>query len=284
VKIGAHSWLLETVYPLEVAMARARAIGYDGYELDIGNFGGSGLGLQILPDRLQPEERQAIRKATEDAHIEMFSLCLGCLWHYPIAGNDDVYRVRGTEIISAAVLLAKELGAKIILMPTVQPEGVSDSQAWSNMLRSLEPCVDAAEASGITLAIENNIQPFLLRASDLARMVDEIASPSFRVYYDVANTSWVGIDPAAEIVELGDRIAQFHFKNRSSLRGTPGSEVVSVNMPGIVKFEPVMRAIAEIGFDGRFVVEVPTLNKDAEFVARENYEALRQLLATGSAL
>jgi sugar phosphate isomerase/epimerase len=45
-----------------------------------------------------------------------------------------------------------------------------------------------------------------------------------------------------------------------------------------------MRAITDIGFDGRFVVEVPTLNKDAEFVARENYEALKQLLSTGSVL
>jgi L-ribulose-5-phosphate 3-epimerase len=281
-KIGAHSWLLETVYPLEEAMRRARAIGYDGYELDIGNFGGSGLGLQVLPDRLQPDERDAIRQAAHRAHIEMFSLCLGCLWHYPIAGNDDVYRVRGTEIISAAIPLAKELGAKCILMPTYQPDGVSEAEAWRNMLKSLEPCVDLAEAAGVTLAIENNIQPFLLRAVDLARMVDEVASPAFRVYYDVGNTSWIGADPAAEIVELGDRIAQFHFKNRTSLRGTPGSEVVSVNMPGIVQFEPVMRAIKEIGFDGRFVVEVPTLNKDADFVAQENYAALKQLLSTGT--
>jgi sugar phosphate isomerase/epimerase len=45
-----------------------------------------------------------------------------------------------------------------------------------------------------------------------------------------------------------------------------------------------MRAITEIGFDGRFVVEVPTLNKDAEFVARENFEALTRLVSTGSVL
>jgi L-ribulose-5-phosphate 3-epimerase len=176
-----------------------------------------------MPSSLFASIMARLRQAAQRAHIEMFSLCLGCLWHYPIAGNDEVYRVRGTEIISAAVLLAKELGAKCILMPTYQPEGVSDAEAWSNMLHSLEPCVDLAEASGVTLAIENNIQPFLLRAADLARMVDEVGSPAFRVYYDVANTSWIGIDPALEIVELGDRIAQFHFKNRSSLRGTPGS-------------------------------------------------------------
>lgn len=283
-KIGAHSWLLETVYPLAEAMARARAIGYEGYELDIGNFGGSGLGLQILPDRLQPEQRQAISRALSSADIEMFSLCLGCLWHYPIAGSDETYRSRGVEIITAAVGLAKELGAKCILMPTYQPEGVSDAEAWRNMRRSLDSCLRVAEDSGIILAMENNIQPFLLRAKELGRMVDEIASPSFRVYYDVGNTSWIGVDPAAEILELGERIAQFHVKNRTSRRGTPGSEVVSVNMPGIVQFAPVMRAIRAIGFDGRIVVEVPTLNKDADAIARENYETLREMISAGSVL
>jgi hypothetical protein len=34
-KIGAHSWLLETRYPLPQAMAEARRIGYDGYEMEL---------------------------------------------------------------------------------------------------------------------------------------------------------------------------------------------------------------------------------------------------------
>ena len=63
-------------------------------------------------------------------------------------------------------------------------------------------------------------------------MVDEIASPRCRVYYDVANNTWIGRDPGREIVELGDRIARFHFKNRSSPRGTPGTDTVSIGDAG----------------------------------------------------
>ena len=66
-KVGAHSWLLETRYPLPQAMIEARRIGYDGYEVDIGNFGGTGLGLQILPDRMQDEHRDDIRRSAAEA-------------------------------------------------------------------------------------------------------------------------------------------------------------------------------------------------------------------------
>jgi sugar phosphate isomerase/epimerase len=99
------------------------------------------------------------------------------------------------------------------------------------------------------------------------------------VYYDVANNTWIGRDPVEEILELGDRIARFHFKNRSSPRGTPGTDTVSISDAGIVQFGAVMTAIRSIGFDGYFVVEVPTLDKDADLIARSNLEALQALIA-----
>lgn len=217
-KIGAHSWLLETRYPLPQAMAQARRIGYDGYEVDIGNFGGSGLGLQILPDRMQDEQREEIRRSAAEADIEISSLCMGALWHYPFTSPDEAIRKRGVEIVQAAIPLARTLGARCILLPIDQPTGLSDKEAWHMTVRSLVECLPIAEEAGVVLAVENNVRPFLERAAQLGRLVDELASAAFRIYYDVGNGTWIGLDPAAEILELGDRIAQFHIKNRSSPR------------------------------------------------------------------
>jgi sugar phosphate isomerase/epimerase len=280
VKVGAHSWLLETRYPLSTAMRRAAEIGYDGYELDIGNFGGTGLGLQILPDRLQETNREELRRYSSEAGIPYSSLCLGALWHYPIAAPDEARRLRGIEIIRAAIPLAAELGAGCILLPLDQPEGITDAEAYAMTLASLEPCVTLAEEHGVVLGIENVCIPFLLGAEELGRLVDDIDSVACRVYYDVGNNTLLGRDPAAEIRDLGDRIVQFHFKNESSPRGTPGSRQVSINRPGIVPYGEVMDAIASIGFNGYLVVEVPTLGEDADLVARENHDALRELLAS----
>ncbi len=277
-KIGIHSWVLETRHPLVEAIRLASEIGYAGYEIDIGNFGGTGLGLQIMPDRMSEASRREIKAAQAGSGIEICSLCLGALWHYPLASSDETYRQRGIEITRAAVSLASFLGADCILLPLGQPEGVSAREAWTNTRRSLGSCLDVAAQAGIVLALENVCSEFLRTARDLAGMIDEIGSPFCRVYYDVANNAWLGLDPAAEIRELGPRIARIHVKNRSSVRGTPGSVVNSVGQPGIVDFAAVRRAIHDIGYDGYLVAEVPTLDQDADLIARENLTAIRALL------
>jgi L-ribulose-5-phosphate 3-epimerase len=275
-KVGAHSWLLETRYSLSQAMVEARRIGYDGYELDIGNFGGTGLGLQILPDRMQDEHRDDIRRSAAEAEIEISSLALGALWHYPFTSPDAAYSKRGVEIVQAAIPLARTLGARCILLPITQPAGLSDQEAWSMTVRGLAECLPIAEGAGVILAVENVCSRFLKGAPELGRLVDELASPACRIYYDVANGAWIGLDPVAEILELGDRIAQFHFKNRNSPRGTPGTDTVSVTDPGIVPFELVFDAIRGIGYDGYLIVEVPTLHKDADKIAHDNLSAIRE--------
>jgi sugar phosphate isomerase/epimerase len=279
-KIGIHSWVLETKYSLPLAISRASSIGYDGYEIDIGNFGGTGLGLQILPDRMSEENRMEIKKAKENANIEICSLCLGALWHYPLAGNNETYRLRGVEITRAAITLAQYLGADGILLPIGQPEAVSLEDAWDNTCRSLEACLDLAEKTGITLAVENVCSKFLLSASDLKHLVESISSPFLKIYYDVANNAWFGLDPSNEIRELGRNIYRLHLKNRSSYRGTPGSITNSVGSPGIVEFNSVIQAVKDINYDGYLVVEVPTLDLDADLIAQQNLDAIRNLINT----
>ena len=264
------------------AIVKAAELGYQGYEIDIGNFGGTGLGLQILPDRMSEENRQEIKKAREKSGIEICSLCLGALWHYPLAGSDEIYRKRGVEITRAAIELASFIGANGILLPLGQPKGVTANQAWRNTRNSLDQCLDLASQHRIVLALENVCSEFLLTANDLARMVDQVNSPSCKVYYDVANNTWLGMDPASEIKELGDRIFRVHVKNRSALRTDPESVSNSVGDPGIVNFQSVFQALKAIHYDDYLIVEVPTLEMDAEFVARKNLASLEKLISDGS--
>lgn len=274
-KLGAHSWLLETRYPLPQAMAEARRIGYDGYEVDIGNFGGTGLGLQILPDRMRDEHRDEIRRAAAEADIEIPSLCLGALWNYPLTSPEEAYRKRGIEIVQAAIPLAQALGARCILLPIPQPSGVNEKEAWNMTVRALAQCLPIAEEGDVILAVENVCSSFLKGAAELGCLVDELASSACRIYYDIGNGAWIGLDPIAEILELGDKAVRFHFKNRNSLRGTPGTDTVSVSDPGIVPCERAFDAIRSIGYDGYLTVEVPTLHKDADKIARENFSTIR---------
>ena len=225
-------------------MARAAEIGYDGYEVDIGNFGNTGLGLQILPDRLREPDRQAIRDARDRAGIPVCSLCLGALWHYPISSGDEQLRNRGTEITTATIELARDLGADCVLLPIDHPKGLSAEEAWANTTASLEQCLPAAEQARVTVGLENVCSAFLRSASDLARMVDEMASPWCKVYYDVGNAAWIGFDPAEDIRFLGDRLVRLHFKDWNQLQSPSStSQTISVGQPGVVDFPAVVDAM-----------------------------------------
>lgn len=277
-KIGIHSWVLETQYALGDAMAVAAALGYDGYELDIGNFGNTGLGLQILPDRLRDPEKQNIKEARDRAGIPICSLCLGALWHYPISSPDVTVRDRGVEITCATLELAAELGADCVLLPIAHPEGITAKEAWSYTSESLNKCLVVAERTKVAVGIENVCSDFLRSAADLARMVDQFGSEWCRVYYDVGNAAWIGFDPAEDIRFLGGRLLRLHFKSWSRLRTESDAKTVSVGLPGVVCFPSVAAAIRDTGYDGYIVVEVPTLDLDSDIVAKENLSAIHALL------
>ena len=90
-----------------------------------------------------------------------------------------------------------------------------------------------AEDSGVVLGIES-----WLSAAELVRILDAVGSRNVQVYYDVANSTQMGYDVAAEIRQLGrERICEFHAKENGFLLGQ-----------GRVDFAAVRKAMDDIGF------------------------------------
>ena len=77
-KLSMHSICIERKYPLLDAIHRAADLGYDGYEIDIGDFGNTGLGLH-WPEEFTAEHVAAAGEAAQQAGIAISSLCLGVL-------------------------------------------------------------------------------------------------------------------------------------------------------------------------------------------------------------
>lgn len=115
---------------------------------------------------------------------------------------------------------------------------------------------DAAADAGVTLAME-----YTLAAGENAAILDEIGSDAVGVYYDVGNAAAFGYDPAVEIRELGDRIAQVHFKDtdRNGASVTLGE--------GDVDFAAVVKAPRDIGYDDYVVLEHATTGGSVDVTA-----------------
>ncbi len=271
-KLSMHSICIERKYPLLEAIRKAAEFGYQGYEIDIGDFGNTGLGLH-WPEEFTPQRVAEAGEAARQAGIEISSLCLGVLWKYYPSSPQAETRAQAAEIIRQAASLTASVGAKVILLPVGQPEGLTAEEARGNLVEVLRECAPEAERHGVVYAVENVGQALAYTADDLLEIVSRVGSPACQVYYDVGNATGQGADPAAEIRRLGEHLAMVHVKD---LAATPEGRQLAVVGDGMVDFAACAGAMKEIAYDGYLTLEVPGTADNADIVATRSRDAMRR--------
>lgn len=243
------------------ALRTAAELGFDGLEPDVG--------AKWRENPLWAEGTDAVAALCKETGGTILSFCAGVCWSLsPASGNPDV-RAEIARVLADLVEFTARLGATYILVP-VTPGGeevsYEDSRArWVEAMRALAP---RAESAGITLALENVGRGCGRSADELIYLVDNVASPAVKAYYDLGNATAFGFDPPAEILQLGSRIAAVHVKEREAdLLGQ-----------GIVKIPESLEALAQIGYRGDLVLETSSTD-DPVGAARYNLDYLRQLMA-----
>ena len=271
-KLSLHSICIERKYPLLEAVRKAAEFGYHGYEVDIGDFGNTGLGLH-WPEEFTAERVAAVGETAGRAGIEISSLCLGVLWRFYPSSPDPSVRAQAAQIMRQAAPLAAAVGAKVILLPVGQPDSLSPAQARGHLVELLKTCAPEAEKAGVVYAVENVGQALARTADDLIEIVSRVGSAACQVYYDVGNATAQDADPASDIRKLGRRIAMMHVKD---LRRTAGRRELAIIGEGMVDFPDVAAAAREIGYEGYLTLEVPGTAETADEVAVKSREALHR--------
>ena len=133
-------------------------------------------------------------------------------------------------------------------------------EKWQALVDGLKPLAEIAEKHKVVLALET-----MFNADQMGMVVDRIASPYVKVYYDTGNLTNRGYDTPAEIRQLGDRIGMIHAKDTD--RAMLGE--------GRVDVEAVGDAIRAIGYDGYIVLETPT-GDDANADNAQNLAAVKK--------
>ena len=253
-KYGAMQYLLGVQEPL---FETARAMGLDGVELGYGEDND----LTTVPAK-----RAVTKGFAAAAGVLVPSLCIGCLNRGGLSSDDATVHDRALELIHGSLDAAVELGATVILVPfffKAAPHTEVELQRVVDGLRAVAP---EAERRGLTLAYEGE-----LPAASMIELLDRIDSPAVKDYYDVGNAVWLGFDPLAEIRQLGDRIAQVHFKEfDQKLNACPLGE-------GQVPVAEACDALREIGYDGWVVLETGTFG-DALTNTKKQFDYLHQFI------
>lgn len=202
--------------------------------------------------------REEVLAAKEETGLEIPSVCVSTHWSSPLSSPDADVRRAGIEGVETALHDASTYGASVILLvPGVVNADVSYEDAYRRSQEEIRKLVPLAEELGVTIAIENVWNHFLLSPLEAARYVDEFESQYVGWYFDIGNIINFGW-PEQWIEILGPRIAMVHIKEFSrQKRDNEGLwRGFRVNyLEGDNNWQAIMAALRKTGYSGYGIAE-----------------------------
>lgn len=201
-------------------------------------------------------EAQRIHAAAQQAGLRIHSVMNQSHWKFPLSSPDPAEVESCVEGIQASLRQAELYGADtVLLVPAVVRADTTYEEAWERSQRQIRKLIPLAERHGVTIAIEEVWNKFLLTARDFRQYIDEFNHPLIRAYFDVGNIVHYAV-PQHWIHELGDRIVKVHLKDYSRRQGF-------VNLgEGDVDWPAVREAFASVGYTGEATVELRGGDRD----------------------
>lgn len=203
-------------------------------------------------------DRQEVLEAAEAYGLEIPSVVCSTHWTEPLTDPDPNVRRSGLEGVKVALEDAHTYGARtLLLVPGVVNEQVSYDQAWHRSRQQIQSLLPMAEELGVTIAVENVWNQFLLSPMEAAQYVDSFENPWVGWYLDLGNIVSYGW-PEQWVRILGARIAMIHIKEFSlekrNAEGLRNGFQVNL-MEGSNNWPAIMTALREIGYTGYGIAE-----------------------------
>ena len=150
--------------------------------------------------------------AAEKAH----SIQVAVLGTYVELAINDESRLKNAADFKSQLAVCKALGAGCIGTETTsmekQPAGTTREEAQELLCRSLADILPAAEALGVTVAVEPVTYHSMNSAAATRHILDTMRSPNLKVIFDMSNL----VDAGNVVGELlGDQIVTVHFKGQA---------------------------------------------------------------------
>jgi sugar phosphate isomerase/epimerase len=148
--------------------------------------------LPSLPEHIDPETAERIRKAAAERRIEIAAVSCTFNMAHPDA-NQRHDGLRKLEIIAGA---CPRLGARLVTLctGTRDPENMwrrhpdNDSpEAWRDLLVSITKALTVADKHDIALGVEPETGNVVSSARHARRLLDEMKSPRLKIIMDAAN-------------------------------------------------------------------------------------------------
>lgn len=197
-----------------------------------------------------------VRDASAKTGLKIHSVMNAAHWKFPLSSADPEVVAESVAGMEASLRNAELWGADcVLLVPAVLDPETSYQDAWTRSQAVIkERILPLAQELKVVVGIEEVWNKFLLSPLEMARYVDEFASPWVQAYLDVGNMLFYGY-PQDWARTLGPRISRVHIKDFKLDRPNGRFEWTNLG-EGDVDWPEVRKALGEIGYDGWVTTEI----------------------------
>lgn len=253
-KKGINIWSFPEGTSIAESIRIAKDAGFDGIELSLNESGELSLSST-------EKEISEVSAQLADSGLEIAGLATGLYWDYSMTSESPEKRQKAKDICKKQLELAAGLGVDAILVipGAVGVDFIPDSEvvnyevAYERALSAIAELSVDAKQYGVSIALENVWNKFLLSPLEMKQFIDTINSDYVGSYFDVGNAVHNGY-PEHWIKILGSRIKKVHFKDyRRQAVGLHGFVDL---LAGDVNYPAVVGALEAIGYNNYVTAEM----------------------------
>ncbi|MBR2527383.1 MAG: L-ribulose-5-phosphate 3-epimerase [Blautia sp.] len=255
--IGLYEKAMPSSLTWEEKMLCAKECGYDFIEISIDEKDEKLARLDWTA-----EERFEMLSLMKKTGMPIRSMCLSGHRKYPLGSMDPEIRRRSLEIMEKAVILADDLGIRIIQLAgydVYYEEGTEQTRQY--FIENLKKATEMAAVRGIVLGFETMETEFMNTTRKAMTYVDLVKSPWLGVYPDSGNLTNAALTYKNSVLDdletgRGHNFA-LHLKET-----VPGKFREIPFLTGHVDFEAVIKKAWGMGIR-RYVTEMWDVGKDS---------------------
>jgi sugar phosphate isomerase/epimerase len=193
----------------------------------------------------------------------------------------------GVDVVNG--FTGSSVWAKLYFFPPTNQADID--KGYEDFARRWTPILDSYQADGIKFGLEVHPTEIAYDIITFQRAIDAVnGHPAFGANFDPSHLIHQFVDPAMFIREFGDRIFHAHIKD-SRIQLTGRNSILSSHLDfgdyrrgwdfvspghGDVKWDPIIRALNSVGYQGPLSIEWEDSGMDREFGAQEALAVVRK--------
>ncbi|SHE33446.1 L-xylulose 5-phosphate 3-epimerase [Thermoanaerobacter uzonensis DSM 18761] len=218
---------------------------------------------------MNEKELKEFKNIIEEAGIPILSMCLSVHRRYSLGSTDYNIRNKALDIMKRAIIFSNLLGIRTIQIAGYDVYYEKSTEYTKNMFKqNLLQAIEWASKAQVMLAIETMDYELVNSVNKALEYVNYYNSPWFKIYPDIGNLTAWGFNVENEIEAGMGNIVAIHLKDT-----LPGQYRRVPFGNGVVDFVRCFKKLNEIGFNGPYLIEMWSSDKDLEISYNTIYNA-----------